>query len=687
MFVTRRVTIITHEIRYFINACAAGQRDNAFDISVFTSGGAALDHMRQTPPDILLVDFRVEDVAGLLLIQQALKLQPQLVIVASPDTDDVRNALRDLDNTTAAINVPLSMRRLFQLLRKLATIASAGQQAGDTERFIPAEEIWGETPIMANQAQTLEFWVSDRADGTSFIELPQLPDASEPMKSGAESTRIFRKLAEEEPPLPGFEEGSTLHDVSERLRRTDLQLLGALRFQQRDDRDDDEAQIEDTGLIPATWILETALDESTPIEGFSLEEFVQRVQERRGAEDPFVMPLPQWLEEDRRYIREPDFLPDELPPTDQTLEYTATTTMPGEAQEIESDPSNMVTDPMEPVQRSRPAKEDDFIPPARQQDPADADQGESTIEHGAEPDSRPITMPEITIEPAELDDATTADSPSHPYVQYDETDPQIAQLAIALTQVSLELTSQATLLAQHGVIVAYAGKLPPEEIDAIGQQIGNDWEAAEAKSRIRFVTISGGGRDYMVYSRRADSGHTLSMIFAGTVPMHVIRRQGKRLLDVLVATPTEPPPKVEETTSYRPVEPDARAYEFPMAEKVSGHTPHTFIWVRHNEAPSLTERTVRHIVDILPLLLEQAGWQIKDFAVQADFVYLFAGMPTTLDARVMIRELMRVTGEMVSATTSHTPSERLWLDSYLVLQPGRSMKVEEVQRFIDFVRV
>ena len=42
---------------------------------------------------------------------------------------------------------------------------------------------------------------------------------------------------------------------------------------------------------------------------------------------------------------------------EEVLEYTATVTMPSEAQTIEQDPGGMVTDPLEPVQRSRPAEE------------------------------------------------------------------------------------------------------------------------------------------------------------------------------------------------------------------------------------------------------------------------------------------------------------------------------------------
>src|SRR5690606_19345218 len=58
-------------------------------------------------------------------------------------------------------------------------------------------------------------------------------------------------------------------------------------------------------------------------------------------------------------------------------------------------------------------------------------------------------------------------------------DPYIAQLALNLTQFSLESSSEASVLTRGGEIVAFAGHLSPEEMTELRQGIGDDWDANE----------------------------------------------------------------------------------------------------------------------------------------------------------------------------------------------------------------
>jgi REP element-mobilizing transposase RayT len=130
----------------------------------------------------------------------------------------------------------------------------------------------------------------------------------------------------------------------------------------------------------------------------------------------------------------------------------------------------------------------------------------------------------------------------------ESADPEIAQLALTLTQVSLELTAEATLLAREGEIVAFSGTMPFEDVQDLGDVIGHDWGAKVGEARIRFVTLPGSGKDYMLYSRMADGGFALSMIFAGNMPLRVIRRQSDRLINALGAVPEPEAPEPLESS-------------------------------------------------------------------------------------------------------------------------------------------
>ena len=142
---------------------------------------------------------------------------------------------------------------------------------------------------------------------------------------------------------------------------------------------------------------------------------------------------------------------------------------------------------------------------------------------------------------AESDEAYVEDEALEPaFAQIeglDQDDPYIAQIALSLTQMSLELTAEATLLTNEDEIVAIAGELEPNEVEEIRDEIADDWDADSNGSRVRFVTLESSGKDYMLYSRRTVGDFTLSMIFAGDTALRDIRRQGKRLLDALEAVP------------------------------------------------------------------------------------------------------------------------------------------------------
>ncbi|HVU10998.1 MAG TPA: transposase [Phototrophicaceae bacterium] len=276
---------------------------------------------------------------------------------------------------------------------------------------------------------------------------------------------------------------------------------------------------------------------------------------------------------------------------------------------------------------------------------------------------------ESPVEPVPVEPPTPAEAVAEP-VQ----DPYLAQLALSLTEVSLETTAEATLLALHQQIVAYAGQMPREEIEELRGMIADDWDAAPDEARIRFITSPSSGKDYMLYSRRTEDDLTLSLIFAGATPLRDIRRQGKRLVDALLTVPEAPPKTIPELPPIEPVDDVVRA-------------PYAYVWVLRDAKAHLDEAASQAIIAGLNIQMREKQWDIQALQVHEDYVYLLADVPGEDPAYKIIRELKRRSAEIAHAQNPTFVSDGLWADSYLVVTPGRELDTEEIQQFINFERM
>jgi hypothetical protein len=72
--------------------------------------------------------------------------------------------------------------------------------------------------------------------------------------------------------------------------------------------------------------------------------------------------------------------------------------------------------------------------------------------------------------------------------------------------------------------------------------------------------------------------------------------------------------------------------------------------------------------------------------VHQDFVYVYGDMPVSFKANQVIQDLMQSSAAIINSKIGDVDTATLWDDSYLVLQPGREMNMEEIQRFINFAR-
>jgi REP element-mobilizing transposase RayT len=287
---------------------------------------------------------------------------------------------------------------------------------------------------------------------------------------------------------------------------------------------------------------------------------------------------------------------------------------------------------------------------------------------------------EVPVEPPPP--PTAEDTPvrePEPQAAAPAQDPYLAQLALSLTEVSLELTAEATLLARDQQIVAYAGRMDAEEIDELRGTIADDWDAAPGEVRIRFITAQGSGRDYMLYSRRTEDDFTLSLIFAGTTPLRDIRRQGKRLVDALRSVPEAPPapPPIQAPTVPVKVEP----------LEVGARTPYAYVWLLRDPRAHLDSAVSQAIISGLNVQMREKQWAIQTLQVHEDYVYLLADVPGEELPYQTVRDLKRRSAEIAHAQNPAYAPERLWANSYLVVTPGRELDQEEIQQFINFDRM
>jgi len=480
---------------------------------------------------------------------------------------------------------------------------------------------------------------------------------------------------------------------------------------------------------PARVILQRTLEESVSGSEFSIEELLQSIEEQFPQSRPRILPMPSWLQqqqqEDAFMVHEPDFLPEELPPnlpegfpieaTPSSELYPNQITQPSRGQMIEEHPEALETEWLQAPEPETSAEDTATFPTTLPEEfPAEDTMVhqpvalEATDEwhnlpaqdfntqfemmaafevHDEDGVSSGALYTEVPLEGEQQPPEEAADEVDEAPVPEPEPiaaeDAYVAQLALSLTEVSLELTAEATLLARDGEIVAYAGHMPKQEIEELRGAISDDWNAAPGEVRIRFLTAKGSGKDYMLYSRRTEDDFTLSLIFAGTTPLRDIRRQGKRLVESLLAVPDpSASPRVSPRTQSQ-----APVAEASLPEDASVRSPYTCVWLLRDSHSSLDPAVAQAIIAGLSVQMQEKGWRIQSLQVRDDYVYLFADVPGDDPAFQIVRDLKRRSAEIARAQNAAYDPQTLWSDGYLVVTPGRELDAEEIQQFITFERM
>lgn len=271
------------------------------------------------------------------------------------------------------------------------------------------------------------------------------------------------------------------------------------------------------------------------------------------------------------------------------------------------------------------------------------------------------------------DDWSLSPTAPEPAAPLSEEEALVAQLALNLTQVSLELSAEATLLSKFGEIIAFAGHLSQEDMLELRQLVQDDWEAVADGARVRFITLPSSGKEYMLYSIRAQDDLTLSMIFAGATPLRIIRKQAQRLIDALQSVP-EPPAPAPETALVVEAQPVTL-------------TSYGFLWLLHESRETLSEAIIQALRVGLTTQLREQGWVIDSLDARDDYIYLLANIPGEKPSHQIIRDLKRRSAEIAHAQNPDITPQTLWADGYFILTPGRALTEDEIAEFIHFQRM
>jgi hypothetical protein len=134
------VLYITGNIEFAISIKSALERTGAFEVRPFTTPDAAIEFLRETPHDVVLVDFTIPDVRIDIVVQGLRSISPDIAIVAMPRQHEEVQRLLRLQNS---VDAPFSARYIIPVLSKAVADAKrlAALKAPPPPETLPEEPI------------------------------------------------------------------------------------------------------------------------------------------------------------------------------------------------------------------------------------------------------------------------------------------------------------------------------------------------------------------------------------------------------------------------------------------------------------------------------------------------------------------------------------------------------------------
>ena len=345
------------------------------------------------------------------------------------------------------------------------------------------------------------------------------------------------------------------------------------------------------------------------------------------------------------------------------------------------------------------AGEGPWLEPVQQEEapPAWDEVSELTEQPAAEPALAPPVAAEEALPASEVQAIALAPGE-------DAAEDDIVQIAVDLTQYSLESSAQATMLSRPGRLLARAGDLPEEAITRLFNTVDNAWRTSPAASDalIRYIALPDAG-EFLLYSTRVEADMTLSMIFGASTPLRTIRRQARRLSESLNLMPELPEAPAARTRPRRPeglaarlhsttevavqAEAEAPAESAAVEADMGPYVSYTCLWAPHDSRLELRGEFADSLGDWIEDAVAADRWRLEALDVQTDYVLVSVDVPQTVRPDQAIAHLMAETAQRSAEEFPDLAyGQPLWADGYYFITPPRDLTDREIVRFLALQR-
>lgn len=703
-----KVLIVDPDISFVLPVKRALEQFGEFSANVFTTARAATEAIQREPQDVAVLDFNVEDMDLPTLISTIRRIQPGLYILVSPRNAGEMAQVASID-AQGSISKPYLARQIAPIIRE-ALSARARQIKADSERRADLDKLVLK-PEPAPQPddtfyRVLAAMYSGKSGKLSTSEqkavdaalasgqLPAIPSADTPAEQPPDDLPEQQVSAAPVIAEPEIPHDATIRDLVSGQPSQPAEPAVQVEQPEQSEQSDDaqpatvpeltvhpEPDLDQTPLV-ASLALSTAEDETIPLESLTPPAFIARVEQELGI---------AWVAQTPANADLPTLVGPTIPVDEESVGDIHSDTQPI---------GGLVQEHLERIRPADPVITPSVHPPSQPEPepPAIKPEPPPTAEPAAGISTEPSTesSDELSM-PAAQEPPITAEPVASDSVEPVQT---VASLAAQLTQLTVTLASQATLITRGHELIASAGRLETRAMAGVAETILTAWrdQSEQTGSLVRFINVPGVG-DYLLYSTATTGNMVLSMLFPADTPLRDIRRQARALVAALDNVPKPPTSAADSeadiTLLSRPTDPrppdglhnaTAQPVEAEPPAVVENNTPpqvegpyigYSFVWLPRVNALSTDMAGV--LLDWINAIAAGHSWQIQGVEAQPSYVTVQISLPASDTPTSAVETLMQETAARADDTS-------LWADAYYIVTPSRAVTQQEIANFMEYRR-